>query len=75
MIKWAEELSDFLHRVIGLRTIHLIYLTRETATVVSTMYPLERNINHSNDNVSFGYELEARKMNDHTLFIDDNSKV
>ena len=43
IIKWTEAFQDFLHRVIGVRTIPLTYVIRTTVDVLAAMPALQSN--------------------------------
>ena len=63
-----EELSNFLHIVIVMRTTPLEYMTRETETVVATPPELKTNGPNSNKHGSVEDELVTRTIQDHFPF-------
>ena len=74
VIKWTEAFRDYLHRVIGLRTIPLAYVIRPEATapaigIQATGAP------HSTEHEAIETELIARASHGHALFREDNSSV
>ena len=75
VIKWTEAFRDFLNRVIGVRTIPLCYVIRETIGVPVAAPALAQNQPHSNDHESVEGELVARASHEHVLFRDDNASV
>ncbi len=75
VLKWTEAFTDFLHRVVGPRTIPLAYVIRETVDVDPTCPPLDNGKPHSLEHGSIEADLVARASHDHALFCDDNSKV
>ena len=59
IIKWTEAFQDFLHRVIGVRTIPLAYVIRTTVDVLAAMPALQPNQPHSDLHGSVEAELVA----------------
>ena len=68
IIKWTEAFQDFLHQVIGMRTIPLAYVIRITVDVLAAMPALQPNQLHSNLHGSVAVELVARALHAHALF-------
>ena len=75
IIKWTEVFQDFLHRVIGARTIPLAYVIRTDPHVPGIAPTLAPNQPHSTEHGSVEEELIARASHTHELFRDDNSVV
>jgi hypothetical protein len=74
IIKWTEAFRDYLHRVIGVRTIPLAYVIRPEAHVLA-IGPQAPGAPHSTENESIETELIARASHGHALFREDNSAV
>ena len=68
IIKWTKAFQDFLHRVIGLRTIPLAYVIRTTVDVPVPVPALQPNQPHSDLHGSVEAELVARASHAHVLF-------
>jgi hypothetical protein len=75
VIKRTEAFRDFLDRAIGVRTIPLCYVIRETVGVPVAAPALAQNQPYSNDYGSVEGELVARVSHEHALFRDDNASV
>ena len=75
IIKWTEAFKDFLHRVIGARTIPLAYVIRIDPQVPGPVPTLAPNQQHSTEHGSAEGELIARVSHTHALSRDDNSVV
>ena len=75
IMKWTEAFQDYLHRTIGVRTIPLAYITRETIDVPAVPPPQEANKPHSTEHGSIEVELVARASHDHELYKEDNGSV
>ena len=75
VIKWTEAFRDFLYRVIGVRTIPLCYVIRDTVHVPANAPALAQNQPHSNEHESVEGELMATASHEHALFRDDNASV
>jgi hypothetical protein len=60
VIKWTEAFRDFLYRVIGVRTIPLCYVIRDTVDVPVAAPALAQNQPRSNEHESVEGELVAR---------------
>ena len=75
IIKWTEAFQDFLHQVIGVRTIPLTYVIRTTVDVLAAMPLLQPNQLHSDLHGSVEAELVAQALHAPALFQDDNSVV
>jgi hypothetical protein len=67
VIKWTEAFRDLLNRVIGVRTIPLCYVIRETVGVPIAAPALAQNQPHSNDHESVEGELVARASHEFTI--------
>jgi hypothetical protein len=75
IIKWTEAFTDFLDRVIGVRTIPLCYVIREEVQVTQVAPPLANDQPHSTEHGSVEAELIARSSHQHPLFRGDNASV
>jgi hypothetical protein len=75
VIKWTESFRDFLNRVIGVRTIPLCYVIRETVNIPAAAPALAQNQPHSYEHELVTGELVARASHEHALFRDDNASV
>ena len=75
VIKWTEAFSDFLSRVVGVRTIPLSYVIRQNVEVPAATPPLANHQPHSTEHGSVEAELVARASHTHALYRDDNDKV
>ena len=74
IIKWTEAFRDYLHRVIGVRTIPLAYVIRPEADVPA-IGAQAAGTPHSNEHGAIEIELIARASHGHPLFRDDNSTM
>jgi hypothetical protein len=74
IIKWTEAFRDYLHRLIGVRTIPLAYVIRPEATV-PTIGGQANGTPHSTEHGAVETELIARASHAHALFREDNSAV
>jgi hypothetical protein len=75
VIMLTESFRDFLNRLIGVRTIPLCYVLRETVNVPGTAPALAQNQPQSNEHESFSGELVARASHEHALFREDYASV
>ena len=75
IMKWTEAFQDYLHRTIGVRTIPLAYIMRETVNDPAVPPPQEANKPHSTEYGSIEVELVARASHDHELYKEDNGSV
>jgi hypothetical protein len=75
IIKWTQAFADFLHRVIGVRTIPLAYVIREDVVVPAEAPALLAGQPHSREHGSVEAELVARARHNHALYRDDNANV
>jgi hypothetical protein len=75
IIKWTESFADYIHRVIGVRTIPLAYVIRETVAVPPTAPALVAGQPHSDEHGSVEAELIARASHTNALYRDDNASV
>lgn len=73
--KWSEAFLDFLHRVVGSRTIPLAYVVRENEIVPATAPNRATNQPYAEEYGSVEVELINRAKHNHALFRDDNAKV
>jgi hypothetical protein len=75
VIEWTKSFRDFLNRVIGVRTIPLCYVIRETVSAPAAAPALVQNQPHTNEHEPFTGELVARASHEHALFRDDNASA
>ena len=75
IMKWTEAFQDYLHRVIGVRVIPLVYIICTDSDVPMPVPPLAPNQPHSEVHGSIEYKLVERASHEHPLFRDDNSEV
>ena len=75
IMKWTEVFQDYLHQTIGVRTIPLDYVTRETVDIPAVPPPQEANKPHSTEYGSIEVELVACASHDHELYKEDNGAV
>jgi len=74
VIKWTEAFRDYLHRVIGVRTIPLAYVIRPEGAVPAIRVQAT-GAPHSTEHGSIETELIFRASHGHALFREDNSAV
>ena len=74
IIKWTEAFRDYLHGVIGVRTISLAYVIRPEAAVPA-IGPQAAGTPHSAEHEAIETELIVRASHGHPLFREDNSAV
>jgi hypothetical protein len=72
---WTEAFTDFLDRVIGVRTIPLCYVIREEVQVPAVTPPLATDQQHPTKHGSVEAELIARSSHQHLLFRGGNANV
>jgi hypothetical protein len=75
IIKWTEAFADYLHSVIGVRTIPLAYVIRDVVEVPEAAPGLLPGQPHSEEHGSVEAELIARSYHNHALYRDDNANV
>ena len=75
IIKWTEAFQDYLHRLIGVRTIPLAYVIRHEVDVPVVPPTQANNKPHSIVYGSIEVELVARASHDHELYREDNASV
>ena len=75
IMNWTEAFQDYLHRTIGVRTIPLAYIMRETVDVPAIPPLQEANKPHSTEYGSIEVELIACASHDHELYKEDNRSV
>ena len=75
IINWTEAFFDFLHRVIGERTIPLAYVVRTEAEVPVAVPALANGQPYGEEYGSVEAELIARASHNHPLFREDNASV
>jgi hypothetical protein len=74
VIKWTEAFRDYLHRMIGVRTIPLAYVIRPD-DVVPPIGIIAGGTPHSQEHGSIEDELIARASHTNPLYREDNSAV
>ena len=75
IINWTEAFYDFLHRVIGARTIPLAYVVRQEVNVPNAAPPLATGQPYAEEFGSVEAEMIARASHGHPLFREDNAAV
>jgi hypothetical protein len=75
IIRWTEAFKDYLHRVVGARTIPLYYVIRDDPQVLANIPPLANDQPYSNEYGSVEQELMYCASHEHGLFREDNSQV
>ena len=75
IMKWTDAFQDYLHRTIGVRTIPLAYITRETVDIPAIPPPQDANKPHSTEHGSIEVELVACASHDHELYKEDNGSI
>jgi hypothetical protein len=74
IIKWTDDFWDYLHRMIGVRTIPLSYVIRPAVTV-PVIGVIAAGAPHSFEHGAIEIELIARASRAHPLYWEDNSTV
>jgi hypothetical protein len=74
IIKWTEAFRDYLHGMIGVRTIPLAYVIRP-AVAVPVIGVIAAGAPHSFEHEAIEIELIARASYAHPLYWEDNSAV
>lgn len=74
VVKWTEAFHDYLHRVVGTRTIPLAYVVRSEVNVPAPTALLNGQP-YSELHGSVEGELIARASHAHALYRDDNAAV
>jgi hypothetical protein len=74
IIKWTEAFRDYLHRMIGQRTIPLAYVIRPVVAV-PPIGGIAGGAPHSAEHEAIEIELTARASHTHPLYREDNSTV
>eukprot|EP00957_Ditylum_brightwellii_P044979 3411481-Ditylum_brightwellii.AAC.1 len=67
--------DDFLNQKIGVRTIPLSYVTRETALALKPASVHRENLPHGEEFDSIEEELVAQSLHMHPLYHKDNAAV
>jgi hypothetical protein len=75
IIKWTEAFADYLHRVIGVRTIPLAYVIREVVEVPAAVPGLLPGQPHSEEHGSVKAELIAHSYHNNAFYRDDNANA
>ena len=73
-VKWTEAFRDYLHRVMGVRTISLAYIIRPDGAgpLIGTQ---ATGAPHATEHESIETDLIYRASHDHPLFREDNSMI
>jgi hypothetical protein len=74
IIKWTEAFRDYLHRMVGVRTIPLAYVIRPSVAV-PVIGTIATGAPHSGEHEAIEIELTARASHVHPLYREDNSTV
>ena len=75
VMKWTEAFKDFLSRVIGVRTIPLSYIIRDSVQRDPVVPPLAAGQPHSTLHGSVEMELVMRASHTHALYRQDNATL
>ena len=75
IIKWTQAFADYLHRVIGVRTIPLAYVIREDMAVPAATPGLLSGQPHSEEHGSVEAELIVLSSHNNALYRDNNTAV
>lgn len=75
VMKWCEAFVDYVHRLVGARTIPLAYVIREDAVVPAVCQPIDPGHPHAAEYGSIEDELIARASHEHPLYKTDNASV
>ena len=75
IMKWTEAFQDYLHWVIGVRVIPLVYTIYTNIGVPIPAPPLAPNQPYSQAHGSIEYELVEMASHENPLFRVDNSEV
>ena len=75
IMRWSESFKDYLRQCFGVRSIPLIYVTRDEVAVPAVVPPLAAGQPHSTVAGSVEEELIARASHTHALFREDNGLV
>eukprot|EP00957_Ditylum_brightwellii_P126496 9642105-Ditylum_brightwellii.AAC.1 len=74
-MRWVHVFDDFLRRKIGVRTIPLSYVTRETALTLRPASVHRENLPQGEEFEYIEEELVAQASHTHPLFSEDNAQV
>eukprot|EP00957_Ditylum_brightwellii_P126554 9645437-Ditylum_brightwellii.AAC.1 len=74
-MRWVDIFDDFLNRKIGVRTIALSYVTRETALALSPVSVNSENLPCGKEFGPIEEELVAQASHMHPLYREDNAAV
>eukprot|EP00957_Ditylum_brightwellii_P005260 401435-Ditylum_brightwellii.AAC.1 len=75
IMRWVDVFDDFLSRKIGVQTIPLFYVSRETALALSPASVNRKNLPRSEEFASIEEELVAQASHTHPLYREDNAQV
>ena len=75
IIKWMEAFQEFLHQIIGVRVIPLVYVIHTTVNIPAPPSQLTVNQPHSNEHGSVEAELIDHSSHTHALYCDDDLSV
>eukprot|EP00957_Ditylum_brightwellii_P018024 1358293-Ditylum_brightwellii.AAC.1 len=67
-MRWVDVFDDFLSRKIGVRTVPLSYVTRETALALRPAPVNSENLLHGEEFGSIEEELVAQALHTHPLY-------
>eukprot|EP00957_Ditylum_brightwellii_P158681 12077584-Ditylum_brightwellii.AAC.1 len=74
-MRWVDVFDDFLSRKIGVRTIPLSYVTRETALALRPASVNRENLPQGEEFGSIEDELVAQALHTHALYCEENAQV
>eukprot|EP00957_Ditylum_brightwellii_P140369 10695293-Ditylum_brightwellii.AAC.1 len=74
-MRWVDVFDDFLGRKIGVHTIPLSYVTRETALAPRPVSVNRENLPQGEEVESIEEELVAQSSHMHPLYREDNAQV
>eukprot|EP00957_Ditylum_brightwellii_P156622 11920593-Ditylum_brightwellii.AAC.1 len=74
-MQWVDVFNDFLSRKIGVRTIPLSYVTRETALASRSASVNRENLPHGEKFTSNKEKLVTQASHMHPLYLEDNASV
>jgi hypothetical protein len=75
IMRWVDVFYNFLSRKIGVRTIPLSYVTRETALASRPASDHRENLPHCEEFESIEEELVAQALHTHPLYVEDNEQL
>ena len=75
IIKWIEAFQDFLHQIIRVRMIPLVYEMHANVNIPAPLPQVTVNQPHSNEHGSVEAEPITHLSHTHALYCDDNLLV